>query len=265
MCVVYIALNASPQYRLIIAQNRDESFQRRALPAHFWTDSPDILAGRDDRHGGTWLGVSRKGPFGCVTNYRKDASTRSPMRGRGHLVVDFLRATRHPREYATAVLTERHFYRPFSLILGNQHGAFYVSSEHSRLTQLSNGAHGLSNGDLNSPWPKVTVGVDRLNELSRRSETTTEDTLVSSLFEVLSDGTQARDDRLPNTGVEIELERALSSPFVSIPERNYGTRSSTVVLVRTNGRTGCWERTWSPTSKRFSEVSFDFDAEERSP
>ena len=58
MCLAVIALNAHARFSLIIVANRDEYHDRPALPAQIWPDNPQILAGRDLRAGGTWLGLA---------------------------------------------------------------------------------------------------------------------------------------------------------------------------------------------------------------
>src|SRR5690606_36381371 len=62
MCVLAFAWHAHPRWRLVLAGNRDELHARPAAPLARWPD-PDsaLLAGRDLRSGGTWLGVSERG------------------------------------------------------------------------------------------------------------------------------------------------------------------------------------------------------------
>ena len=57
MCILFLAVEAHPDYTLILAANRDEYFARPSEPMHFWPDQPDILAGRDMQAGGTWTGL----------------------------------------------------------------------------------------------------------------------------------------------------------------------------------------------------------------
>ncbi len=71
MCLILLAYDVHPEYRLILAANRDEFYDRPTLPMAFWEDHPDILAGRDLKGGGTWLGITRSGRFAAITNYRE--------------------------------------------------------------------------------------------------------------------------------------------------------------------------------------------------
>ncbi|MBW1950086.1 MAG: NRDE family protein, partial [Deltaproteobacteria bacterium] len=61
MCLLLIAVEAHPEYRLILAGNRDEFYERPTAPAAWWENGSGILAGKDLRAGGTWLGVTRTG------------------------------------------------------------------------------------------------------------------------------------------------------------------------------------------------------------
>ncbi|MHB8772460.1 MAG: NRDE family protein, partial [Syntrophales bacterium] len=61
MCLILFAWRAHEQFPLILAANRDEFFDRPAAAAAFWEDAPDVLAGRDRKRGGTWLGATRTG------------------------------------------------------------------------------------------------------------------------------------------------------------------------------------------------------------
>src|SRR5699024_2907245 len=45
MCIVTFNQHQHPKYKLIIASNRDEFYERPTAQAHFWEDHPSILAG----------------------------------------------------------------------------------------------------------------------------------------------------------------------------------------------------------------------------
>ncbi|MFH1952363.1 MAG: NRDE family protein [Pseudomonadota bacterium] len=83
MCLLLLAIQSHPVYKLVIVANRDEYYERPTAPAAFWDDMPHILAGRDMRAGGTWFGVTKKGRIAAVTNYRDPASFKphAPSRG----------------------------------------------------------------------------------------------------------------------------------------------------------------------------------------
>jgi len=74
MCLILFAYKVHPSYNLILAANRDEFYERPSAPAEFWEDAPQVLAGRDLKEGGTWIGIDRAGKFAAITNYRDPAS-----------------------------------------------------------------------------------------------------------------------------------------------------------------------------------------------
>jgi uncharacterized protein with NRDE domain len=76
----------------------------------------------------------------------------------------------------------------------------------------------------------------------------------------LTDRTPAPDVELPNTGISLEWERWLSPIFITAP--NYGTRSSTVLMADSAGRTRMVEITWANGSRR--EFELDWLSPERS-
>src|SRR5437763_12324742 len=102
MCLIVVGWQAHKDYPLIVAANRDEFHARKAAPAAFWRDQPQILAGRDLQAMGTWMGVSRSGKFAAVTNYR-GAREASAAESRGALVTGFLADGAVPAAYMTSV------------------------------------------------------------------------------------------------------------------------------------------------------------------
>ena len=70
MCLIFISVKDNPSYKLIVAANRDEFYDRKTAPAHFWEDHPQILGGRDLEAMGTWMGINKNGRISMITNYR---------------------------------------------------------------------------------------------------------------------------------------------------------------------------------------------------
>ncbi|MGA8005768.1 MAG: NRDE family protein, partial [Burkholderiales bacterium] len=90
MCLIVLAWKSHPDFPLIVAANRDEFHARPTMAARFWEDRPEILAGRDLEGMGTWLGVTRRGRFAAVTNYREAAPAPRDAASRGVLASRFL-------------------------------------------------------------------------------------------------------------------------------------------------------------------------------
>src|SRR5713101_3267717 len=91
MCTFAFAVRPSPGVALAVTGNRNEFLARPAAPPRVWPELPGVLMPRDEKAGGTWLGLTASGLFVCVTN-RRGASPDPARRSRGLLVLDALRA-----------------------------------------------------------------------------------------------------------------------------------------------------------------------------
>jgi uncharacterized protein with NRDE domain len=248
MCLILIALDSHPDYSLVVAANRDEFYDRPSAVAAFWADRPSILGGRDLKAGGTWLGIDRSARFAAVTNYRQGQREPAALRSRGLLVSDYLATGITPRGHLERVERDAALYNGFNLIAGDARELFYFSNREGHARALSPGIYGLSNHLLDTAWPKVTTSKNALQTLLTGGGTE----LVPNLFALLADRRQAADQALPQTGVGLAWERLLSSAFIVSTE--YGTRSSTVVLVGRDGGVMFAERSFGPNGVPAGEV-----------
>jgi uncharacterized protein with NRDE domain len=249
MCLVVIALDAHPEYALVIAANRDEFHARDAAPAA-WGSAPPfrgILAGRDLAASGTWLGVRRDGRWALVTNVREGGHVDPALRSRGELVPGVLNADAPPAEALADLAARGADYNGFNLLAGDADHAEWMSNRSATRRRLTRGVHGLSNALLDTPWPKLVRTRDRL-----RAWIDTGSSGVAPLLAALADRTLARDGELPATGVPTEWERALSPPFIQ--GERYGTRCSTVLTIDRAGRARFLERTFATDGSAVAET-----------
>ena len=237
MCLILFAYRQHERYRVILAANRDEFYGRPTASAAFWGDAPDLLAGRDLKSGGTWLGVTRAGRFAAITNYREPDVRLEGAPSRGELVAGFLQSDDAPQAYLDRLAPSADRYNGFNLIVGDAEETGYFSNREGAVRMLGPGVYGLSNHLLDTPWPKVEQGKALLEEHLSRDEIDAEALLVA-----LNNPTQAPDAALPDTGVGLAWERALSPLFIQSPD--YGTRASTVLLIRHDGEVTFAERTF---------------------
>jgi len=225
LCLILFAWQAHPEYRLIVAANRDEYFARPAREAHFWEDAPHVYAGRDLEKMGTWLGVSRAGRFAALTNYRAPGEFKAGRRSRGELVAGYLTGHEPPDAYLRQADRRAGEYPGFSLLAGDSDTLYYYSNREGRIRKLAPGIYGLSNHLLNTDWPKVTRGREELERIVAAGGTD----MAERLLQLLRSDERAPDHLLPSTGVPLETERMLSSIFIA--GAGYGTRCSTVVMM----------------------------------
>ena len=240
MCLLVLAWRVHPDHALIFAGNRDERHARASAPAGFWSDAPQVLAGRDLEAGGSWLGVTSTGRFAVVTNYREGLDPPKAPRSRGGLVAEFLEGGMRADAYLSEVQSRGRDYGAFSLICGDRDGLHWYSNRGGAPAPVTPGVHGLSNHLLDTPWPKVTQSKARLTLLVEEDALTSE-----ALFRLLADRTPAGDAALPDTGIGQELERRVSPAFVLNPV--YGTRCSTLLTVHRDGSQDFAERRFDAT------------------
>jgi len=253
MCLLFIAHESHPLYKLIVAANRDEYYERPTEKAAFWDESPGVLAGRDLRAGGTWLGITRKGKIAAITNYRDPKSINTSAPSRGRLVSDFLSKGKNPLEYLNNISTNANQYNGFNLIVGEKDEIYWYSNRGEGVEMLSPGMYGLSNHLLNTPWPKVNKIKSAFQRLlSQGSEIDPE-----MIFEILFDKSTPNDNSLPDTGVGLEWERILSPVFIA--SATYGTRSSTIILIDSKNHVRFIEKTFDSDIYNGKSVKYEFD------
>lgn len=252
MCLIFCAYETHPVYRLIIAANRDEFYDRPTAPAAFWDDAPDLLAGRDLKEGGTWLGITGSGRIAALTNYRTPFSQKENAPSRGLIVSNFLRGRETPVEYLEKLARSADKYNDFSIILIDQSQICYFSNHGGQLQNLSPGTYGLSNHLLNTPWPKVERGRKAIEALLSKEEKPSPE----AIFNILADRSQPDDKLLPDTGIGLEWERILSPMFIESPV--YGTRSSTVLLIDQEDNATFIERVYNSEPNSWKESKYEF-------
>ena len=235
MCLIVIGWRASADFPLLVAANRDEWRDRPARAAHWWEDHPQILAGRDLQAGGTWMGVTRRGRFAAVTNFRDPSDRRSTARSRGELVTQFLLSAAAPADFLAGIAARAGDYNGFNLVVGDGASLWYFGSREGNAREIEPGVHGLSNHVLDEPWPKVTRGRAAMERALAAADPT------PALFDLLGDRGGVPDGDLPDTGVGIEWERRLASALIT--GADYGTRASTVVSLTAAGEVRFEERT----------------------
>ncbi len=250
MCLVLTSWQSHPDYPLVVLANRDEFYERATDAMHWWNDHPHILAGRDlaDVKGqaGTWMGLSKTGRFAALTNVRAPSEKNPDTPTRGEITASFLKSDQAPEQFITTQGSSFGRYNGFNLLatdLSKETPSLVWFSNRVQMGQtlrprktmnpqaLTPGIYGLSNGMLDTPWPKVQHRVGAFAQLLAMD--TGQFKRAESYLRIMEDMTQAPDDYLPQTGVSYEWEKVLSSAFIRTP--NYGTRSSSLIRVRKDG------------------------------
>lgn len=250
MCILFVAMKQHPKYPLIIAANRDE-FRNRSTAPMAWWQTPNILAGKDLEAGGTWLGITPRGKFSALTNYRQlpQADIQSP-KSRGDLVLKAL--TKDNDQLSHYLTAHSNNYQGFNLLYGDSEALTCYDSINKRFTKFNQGFFSLCNGAVNDIWPKMAKGEQALEHYIKQNEQIEHQQLLA----LLMDSEQAPDDLLPKTGLPLDWEQKLSAIFIEGEE--YGTRSSCVISLDNNGNIKVTEVTYPYDGKPNTALPFSW-------
>lgn len=239
MCLVAFAWKSHPRWRLVLAGNRDEFHGRPTAPLAAWPGT-GILAGRDLRSGGTWVGLGRAGRMAVITNVRDGLPPAFNGPSRGAIPVEFLAGDHFAAAHARGLAGIASDYAPFNLVLADADACAYVGNHPAGgAHDVGPGVHGLSNGAFDAPWPKTRRLRDALQAWIEAGHDDPD-----PLWQALAEERIAADADLPDTGVGLALERRLSAAFIR--GKDYGTRASTIILVGQDGQARIHERRFGP-------------------
>lgn len=267
MCLIVFAWRSHPDYPLVVVGNRDEFYARRTRPAAWWGQAVSLLAGRDEEAGGTWMGITREGRFAALTNVRAPTERNPHAASRGELVLSALQSRGAAADWLDEQSPRFSAYNGFNLLVGDvwpsedrSPALYYHSNRHglSAPRALEAGVYGVSNAALNTSWPKLNRAVAGVSlQVAQKVD-------VEGLMSIFADRRRARSADLPKTGVPLAWERALSA--IQIRALGYGTRSTTVITVRTDGLVQFVERSFDPAEpESHADRHYEFSLARRVP
>jgi uncharacterized protein with NRDE domain len=247
MCVAAFAWQAHPRWHFVAVANRDEFHERPAAPLAAWENGSGIVAGRDLRSGGTWLGLTETGRLALVTNLRGHGPAEPDRPSRGALVTGLLTGELEPES------VEVEPYNPFNLVLIDPMRAAFLSNRPQTIrTDLAHGIYGLSNGTLDEPWPKTL-----------QLKAALLDWLMSGQKDLEPLFTALTREEIPEFGIHPEapsdIPREAPDTPVFIRDAIYGTRCSTVVTIGRDGRGLISELSFDSRGARTGRVSIGFN------
>ncbi|KAF5462240.1 hypothetical protein F2P56_018263 [Juglans regia] len=260
MCIAAFAWQVHPLFPFLVFQNRDE-YHNRPTKQVAWWEGGDILGGRDEVAGGTWLACSRGGRVAFLTNVL-ELHILPEAKSRGDLPVLFLESTKTPKEFAEELKTEAHQYNGFNLIVADisSKSMVYVSNrpkgEPIAIQEVSPGIHVLSNAKLDSPWHKAQrLGPSFKEQLCKygKGEVPVKDMLKM----LMRDTVKADESKLPHI-CSLDWEFNLSSIFVEVdtPLGPYGTRSTAALTVKACGEVSFFEMFLDKNTWKEKTVSY---------
>jgi len=246
MCIAVFDWQPDAERPLLFAGNRDEFYARPTEPMHWWPGE-QILAGRDLKADGAWLGITRAGRFALITNIRDPSLKRSGAPSRGGIVREFLASTEPAASYVQKLAAHASAYEGFNLLCGSVATArrelWFLNSTHAAPQRLDAGLYGISNAALDTDWPKLRRAKQGFRHALAERLPAAQD---ERLLRLMQNATPTAERDLPATGVPMSWERVLGSIFIR--HEGYGTRASTVLRVTGDG-------------VRVSEMNYREDAE----
>ncbi|GFY94490.1 hypothetical protein Acr_09g0009360 [Actinidia rufa] len=263
MCIAVFIWQDHPIYPFLLLLNRDEYHNRPTKALAWWDGGDQILGGRDELAGGTWLACGRDGRLAFLTNVR-EVNSFPQAKSRGRLPVRFLESKKHPKEFAEELTKEADQYNGFNLIITDLSSKtmLYITNkpkEKISIIEVSPGIHVLSNATLDSPWPKaerLRHGFNDLLDVYGEGEVP-----VDEMVEKLMTNTVKDDEIMLPHIYPVEREYHLSSIFVDMetPLGHYGTRSTSAVSFKTSGEVSFYER--SLEKEVWKERTFTYQVE----
>jgi uncharacterized protein with NRDE domain len=152
MCSVVILRRPGHDWPLLLGANRDEMGDRPwRPPARHWAARPWVIAGQDQRAGGSWLGLNDHGLIAGVMNRTGSLGPAAGKRSRGELVLEALDHA-DSREAAAALADlAPGAYRPFNLVLADNRDAYWIrnTGEQIDVAEIPAGISMLSAHELN--------------------------------------------------------------------------------------------------------------------
>ena len=152
MCLVVVLYRVIDGAPVLIAANREERFDRSALPPRVFRGPPSYTCGIDQQAGGTWLGINQYGVVIAVTNRDKTGITAAP-RSRGLLCLDLLscKTARDATKRVAKDLAKGSYAGANYLCIDAEHASVIYGGRDIEVIEMPPGLHLLTNGNLDDP------------------------------------------------------------------------------------------------------------------
>jgi uncharacterized protein with NRDE domain len=249
VCTLALYFQVFDDYPLIVAANRDERYDRPTAAPSLLEGPPRLIAGRDLRAGGTWLGVNENGVLAAILNRRPSGAPAfgSATRSRGLLCWDLLgcRDAGAGRQFLN---THTRSYEPFTVAIADAAQAWVAANSATgiHIEPLPPGLHVFSNTALHDEWSEKKQRAYALfADLGARLNPQTEPrSWIGEFARVLS-------DHSPETGAADRKEA------ICVHGADSGTVSSSIlVYVKAARRFEAFYAPGAPCRSAFAEPFF---------
>ena len=225
-----------PDAPLIVAANRDERFDRPAVPITVLRERrPRILGGRDELAGGTWLAVNEYGVVAGLTNQPSFAGRDPAKRSRGELPLAFASwaSAADAVEKVSAALDPAS-YNPCWMLVGDREALFFIGVAgfgRPEVEQLDPGLHVLENSALRPRSAKAAFVTELVTEALAQQDAEAAGA-VAALETVLRDHRPAITEPLTDSAGRVRPPELTAA---CVHGEGYGTRSAMTVSAPAAG------------------------------
>ena len=172
MCTSIISINYSKEWPVIIGSNRDEDLKRESkFPGRHWSNNyPNIIAGKDEKKQGSWIGINDFNIVALIHNRKKNKKIINSI-SRGKIVLEVLNYSNINDSLEYIYKLNRFDYENFNLLIANCKSVYWVKHDlrekNIQIKQLNEGISILTEKDLNDKSDKK---IDYLLKLFSSSE-----------------------------------------------------------------------------------------------
>lgn len=165
MCTVVILRRPGHAWPVILGANRDEMLNRPWLPpGRHWEDRPDVIAGKDQEAGGTWMGLNDTGIVACILNRHGTLGPAVGKRSRGELVLEALDHSDAAAAAEALAEISPTAYRAFNMVIADNRDAWWItlSDDKLRVRPIPTGVSMFTAGERNDPAdPRIAAYLPR--------------------------------------------------------------------------------------------------------
>jgi len=232
MCLIAFRYNENADYPLVYIENRDEKYNRPSKSIHFWKDNPSLLAGKDLKKGGTWLGITQNRKIATLLNHPFTAfapeTDKEPL-SRGNLVKRFLTEEDSTKDFLNELKETRHLYEGYHLLFGTLDNIHLYSNALDRDINFNEGLYSISNTQDDLSHFRLNRSKKLLKSYLEKNATPN----INELTTLFKDSKIA--DNISHFPDVIPKEEAIQNTAMFIKGEIFGTVGTTAIVVDKEG------------------------------
>jgi uncharacterized protein with NRDE domain len=217
MCILAIQYKTARDAPILVAQNREECYDRPTQIPRIQAGRPRVICGIDRKAGGTWFGVNQIGLFAAVANRVKALVPPEP-RSRGLLCRELLHFDNAARaaDYAAKELAAGRYAGANYVVADATTAAVIHGGDTVEIVELPPGLHVISNTHLNDMSDERQEFVRRLLTLQRLDSAVAFLAVASRTFSRKPDTSGRRGVTIAGTD-----SGTVSSTLLSLPKKTH--------------------------------------------